>query len=146
MASFIEKFIASAQEKKGVELHNYLEANADEVEEMDYYLNFTPKELQTMGAELVQHLVKVRGLEEKKRKLTDPIDIEMKVEKKLIKSLTQTLAEKRESRSGEVFVIHDEETLTSYYISPHGDIVHKQPLRSPRQSSIYTAMRTGTND
>ena len=132
--------------EKFIEKH-LLQDNCDAVEEVGYTRRFTPEELNVCKEQLADLLILISDIESEKK----DIDAEFKQRRKPLDERKTELISELKNKSEFVrqdcykFINHDERIVGFY--NSDGELVYTRAIMPQEmQKTIFTQMRTGTND
>jgi hypothetical protein len=131
---------------KFIEKH-LLADNADAIEEIGYSRRFTPDELNERKEELADTSISISEIDEEKK----ASDAAFKLRRKPLDERKATLIEELKTKSQFVreecykFIYH-EERMVGFY-NADGELVSSRPLMPHEmQRTIFSAMKTGTDN
>ena len=131
---------------KFIEKH-LLQDNCDAVEEVGYTRRFTPEELNVRKEQLADLSILISDLDEEKKQADDVFKTRRKPLNERKAELLSELKNKSEFvREGcYKFIFHDERIVGFY--NANGELVSSRTVMPQEmQKTMFTQMRTGTND
>lgn len=127
---------------------NYLQANCEAVEPVNFMRRFTPEEIAEMKDNLSETAIELNDIREEKKLLNQQLDAQAKPLKQTNASLLKKIKQKAENVTEDCFkyIFHDE-GMVGYYTS-EGELISSRPMRAEeRQLKMFVAPRlTGTNN
>lgn len=102
---------------------NYLENNADEVEQRSYFKRLTEEELASKKHEFTTNSLSVHDLEEQKKEAVKDFKDQMAPHKEEVKELSKCIRTGFESVEGSLYKFIDHETRMVSYYDESGEII-----------------------
>lgn len=143
----MEKFLGQDIPEK--ERWQFLQDNADAVEEIGYTHRFTPDELAQKKESLAETSIKINDIEVEKKEVMDGYKEQLKPLNEEKQVLLENIKKGSEYRAHEecVKMLDHEEKMAGYY-NKLGELVYSRPIMPQEmQKTIFNINRkTGTND
>ncbi len=141
----MEKFLGHEIPEK--DRWQFLQDNADAVEEIGYTHRFTPEELAQKKESLAETSIKINDIEIKKKKAMEEYKEQLKPLNEHKQELLENIKEGTEYRAHEecAKILDHEEKLAGYY-NKMGELVYSRPIMPQEmQKTIFNINRkTGT--
>lgn len=143
----MEKFLG--QEVPEKDRWQFLQDNADAVEEIGYTHRFTPEELSQKKESLAETSIKINDIEIEKKEVVDGYKEQLKPLNETKQTLLENIKKGAEYIAHEecVKILHHEDKMAAYY-NRLGELVYSRPIMPQEmQKTIFNINRkTGTND
>ncbi len=124
-----------------------LEDNADKIEEIGYMKPFTPEEMEVMKDDLSKVVISINDIDEEKKSKMDEIKMRLKPLDEEKKELLSNIKNKSEYVTEQCFKMIDHDKGMVGYYNNLGMLVESRPIRQDeKQKTLFTALKTGTND
>lgn len=134
---------------EGLSRVQFLEANADSIENIGYVRDFTPEEMDAMKDNLADYSIELNDLAIEKKELVKSINEKIKPIDQRRKVILENIRKKSEYVKEDCFVFIDQDSGMVGYYNSNGDLVSSRRIKpDERQTKIFKlpAVKTGTND
>jgi hypothetical protein len=122
----------------------YLEANADSIEEIGYVRKFSNEELDELKQELAESSIEINDIEEEKKGVVDRFKKRVEPLQKGVKTNLKKIKEKSEFVKENCYKFtYQEQGMVGYY-NDRGELVSSRPLRGDERQGRIFPLRTGT--
>ena len=141
----MDKFLG--QEQPEEDRWQFIQDNADAIEEIGYTHRFTPEELAQKKESLAETSIEINDIEEEKKEVMQEYkkQLEPLVSKK--KQLLEHIKKGSEFRENEqcAKILYNDERMVGYY-NKLGELVYSRPIMPQEmQKTIFKNLKTGTN-
>lgn len=127
---------------------NYLQANCEAVEPVNFMRRFTPEEIAEMKDNLSETAIELNDIKLEKKLLNQQLDAQAKPLKQTEASLLKKIKEKAENVTEDCFkFLFYENGMVGFYTC-EGELINSRPMNADeRQRKLFAVPRkTGTND
>lgn len=121
--------------------------NADGVETMTFEKRLNEEELAIVKDSFSSDAVELNQLEQELQTIKDEYKLKMKPVKDSMAATLGTLKTRQQTFTGNVYLYADQKSSLMGYYDERGELVHsRRLLPEERQITIFSAVRTGSND
>lgn len=130
------------------ERKDYLESNADAVEELSYTRSLTQEELDAIKESICEATAEIANLEEQKKEAMAEYNKDIAAYKEIRKDKLEKWQHKAEYIKGTCYKVLDHESKQAGYYDDDGNLVFQRPMQKQEmQKTIFSINRqTGTED
>lgn len=142
----MDKFLG--QEQPEEDRWQFIQDNADAIEEIGYTHRFTPEELTQKKESLAETSIEINDIEEEKKEVMQEYKKQLEPLLKQKKQLLEHIKKGSEFRENEqcAKILYHDERMVGYY-NKLGELVYSRPIMPQEmQKTIFKTLKTGTND
>lgn len=140
-------WIKLVKERPPVERIRFLEDNADDIREGNYYRLLDDEELDELRTANAQTDIELLQKKKELERVTEPIKARMKDLANAKKHTVELLKEKRQEMDGKLYVFHDADSNTTYELDQDGNIITQRQLAKKQRTTFQQSREVldGTN-
>ena len=141
----MDKFLG--QELPEEDRWQFIQDNADAIEEIGYTHRFTPEELAQKKESLAETSIEINDIEEEKKEVMQGYKKQLEPLVSTKKQLLEHIKKGSEFRENEqcAQILYHDERMVGYY-NKLGELVYSRPIMPQEmQKTIFKNLKTGTN-
>ena len=142
----MDKFLG--QEQPEEDRWQFIQDNADAIEEIGYTHRITPEDLAQKKESLAETSIEINDIEEEKKEVMQEYKKQLEPLLKQKKQLLEHIKKGSEFRENEqcAKILYHDERMVGYY-NKLGELVYSRPIMPQEmQKTIFKTLKTGTND